>query len=66
MRTNLHHLVEDRARSHPDSLALTFRQETLNYDALCTQIRGVAAGLGELGVAREERVAVYLDKLLSR
>jgi acyl-CoA ligase (AMP-forming) (exosortase A-associated) len=62
MRTNLHHLIEDRARSHPDLPALTFRQETLNYDALCTQIRGVAAGLGELGVAREERVAVYLDK----
>jgi acyl-CoA ligase (AMP-forming) (exosortase A-associated) len=62
MRTNLHHLIEDRARSHPDLPALTFKQETLNYDELCTQIRGVAAGLGELGVAREERIAVYLDK----
>jgi acyl-CoA ligase (AMP-forming) (exosortase A-associated) len=62
MRTNLHHLVEDRARSHPDSPALTFKQETLDYDALCSQIQGVAAGLAELGVAREERVAVYLDK----
>ena len=62
MRTNLHHLIEDRARSHPDSPALTFKQETLNYDALWTQVRGVAAGLGELGVAREQRVAVYLDK----
>ena len=62
MRTNLHHLIEDRARSHPDSPALTFKQETLNYDALWTQVRGVAAGLGELGVAREQRVAVFLDK----
>jgi acyl-CoA ligase (AMP-forming) (exosortase A-associated) len=62
MRTNLHHFIEDRARSHPDSPALTFKQDTLNYDALCTQIRGVSAGLRELGVAREERVAVYLDK----
>jgi acyl-CoA ligase (AMP-forming) (exosortase A-associated) len=62
MRTNLHHLVEDRARSHPDSPALTFKQETLNYDELCSQIRGVAAGLGELGVRREQRVAVFLDK----
>jgi len=34
MRTNLHHLVEHRARSHPDSPALTFKKETLNYDAL--------------------------------
>jgi acyl-CoA ligase (AMP-forming) (exosortase A-associated) len=62
MRTNLHHLVEDRARSHPDTPALTFKQETLTYDALCTQIGAVAAGLRELGVTREERVAVYLDK----
>jgi acyl-CoA ligase (AMP-forming) (exosortase A-associated) len=62
MRTNLHHLIEDRARSHPDSPALTFKQETLSYDALDTQIRGVSAGLREFGVAREQRVAVYLDK----
>jgi acyl-CoA ligase (AMP-forming) (exosortase A-associated) len=62
MRTNLHHLIEDRARSHPDSPALTFKQATLNYGELWTQVRGVAAGLGELGMAREQRVAVYLDK----
>ena len=62
MRTNLHHLIEDRARSHPDSPALTFKQQTLNYGALWTQVRGVAAGLAELGVAREQRVAVFLDK----
>lgn len=62
MRTNLHHLVEDSARSHPNYPALTFKQETLDYDALSTQIRGVAAGLAELGVAREERVAVFLEK----
>jgi acyl-CoA ligase (AMP-forming) (exosortase A-associated) len=62
MRTNLHHLIEDSARSHPDSPALTFKNETLDYDALWTRIRSVAAGLGELGVAREQRVAVYLDK----
>jgi acyl-CoA ligase (AMP-forming) (exosortase A-associated) len=62
MRTNLHHLIEDRARSHPDSPAVTFKQETLTYDALWTQVRSVAAGFGELGVAREQRVAVFLDK----
>jgi acyl-CoA ligase (AMP-forming) (exosortase A-associated) len=62
MRTNLHHLVEERARSDPDSPALTFKQETLDYDELWTQVQGVAAGLSELGVAREHRVAVFLDK----
>jgi acyl-CoA ligase (AMP-forming) (exosortase A-associated) len=62
MGTNLSHLIEDRAGSHPDSPALTFKGETLNYHALWTQVRGVAAGFGELGVEREQRVAVYLDK----
>ncbi|MGE2714592.1 acyl-CoA ligase (AMP-forming), exosortase A system-associated [Mycolicibacterium litorale] len=62
MRTNLHHLIEDRALSHPDSFALTFKHQTLSYRALSMQARAVAAGLGGLGVAREQRVAVYLDK----
>jgi acyl-CoA ligase (AMP-forming) (exosortase A-associated) len=62
MRTNVHHLIEGGARSHPDSSALTFRQVTLSYEALWMQVRGVAAGLGELGVVREQRVAVFLDK----
>ena len=62
MRTDLHHLIEDRARSHPDSPAMTLKQEMLDYDALWTQVGGVAAGLAELGVAREQRVAVFLDK----
>lgn len=62
MTTNLHHLIEDRARSHPDSPAVTFKQETLTYDELWSRVRSVAAGFGQLGVAREQRVAVFLDK----
>jgi acyl-CoA ligase (AMP-forming) (exosortase A-associated) len=62
MRTNLHHLIENVARSHPDSPALTFKKETLSYNTLWMRVRGVATGLGRLGVAREQRVAVYLDK----
>jgi acyl-CoA synthetase (AMP-forming)/AMP-acid ligase II len=62
MRTNLHHLIEDRARSHPDTPALTFKRESLTYGELWTQVRSVAAGFGEFGVAREQRVAVFLDK----
>jgi acyl-CoA synthetase (AMP-forming)/AMP-acid ligase II len=61
MRTNLHHLIADRARSHPDSPAMAFKQETLDYDALWTQVGAVAAGLSELDVAGEQRIAVFLD-----
>lgn len=62
MRTSLHHLLEHRARSHPDSPALTFKKETLGYGALWDRVQAAAAGLAGLGVAREQRVAVYLDK----
>jgi acyl-CoA ligase (AMP-forming) (exosortase A-associated) len=62
MATNLHHLIEDRARSHPDSPAVTFKQETLTYDALWTLVQRVSAGFAEFGVARDQRVAVFLDK----
>ncbi|MGB3483056.1 MAG: acyl-CoA ligase (AMP-forming), exosortase A system-associated [Mycobacterium sp.] len=62
MRTNLHHLIEDRARSHPETPALTFKRETLGYGELWNRILAAATGLDGLGVMREQRVAVYLDK----
>lgn len=62
MRTNLHHLVEDRARSHPQTAALTFKKTTLTYGQLWSQVQDAAAGFAEMGVARGQRVAVYLDK----
>ena len=64
MRTNIHHLIEQRAQSHPDSPALTFKRETLTYGALWRHVLGVAAGLRVLGVSREQRVAIYLEKRL--
>ncbi|HEX2212076.1 MAG TPA: acyl-CoA ligase (AMP-forming), exosortase A system-associated [Mycobacterium sp.] len=62
MRTKLHHLIEESARLRPAAPALTFKKVTLDYDALWRQVRSVATGLRGLGVAREQRVAVYLDK----
>jgi acyl-CoA ligase (AMP-forming) (exosortase A-associated) len=62
MRTNVHHLVDGRAASHPDAPALTVKGQTLSYRELWAQISAFAAGLGQLGVPREARVAVYLDK----
>ncbi len=62
MRTNVHHLIEHRALSHPAAPALTVKNQTIGYGELWTSIRGAAAGLSSLGVAAEQRVAVYLDK----
>lgn len=62
MRIHLHHLVEDRARSGPDSPALTFKKTTLSYGQLWSEVSSAAAGLTATGIERGQRVAVYLDK----
>jgi acyl-CoA ligase (AMP-forming) (exosortase A-associated) len=62
MRTNLHHLLEHRAASHPQAPALSFKSTTLSYAELWHQVCGVAAGLARLGLEREQRVALFLDK----
>jgi acyl-CoA ligase (AMP-forming) (exosortase A-associated) len=62
MRTNLHHLLEQRSASHPQAPALTFKSTTLNYAELWHQVCGVTAWLAQLGLEREQRVAVFLEK----
>ncbi|MGH8594163.1 MAG: acyl-CoA ligase (AMP-forming), exosortase A system-associated [Gammaproteobacteria bacterium] len=46
----------------PESKALVFQQRALSYSELALAVRQVAAGLLGLGLERQERVAVYLDK----
>lgn len=62
MRTSIHHVIEQRAASHPQSPALTFKASTLGYRELWDRCARVAAGLGQLGLRREDRVAVFLEK----
>ena len=62
MRTNLHHLVQQRADSRPEARALTYKNTTLSYAELWWQVCGVAAKLAELSLEREQRVAVFLEK----
>jgi len=58
----LHDLVFANAETKGESAALVAGRETRSYPALTREIRAVAAGLAALGVARFDRVAVYLDK----
>ncbi len=62
LRANLHHLLEQRAASSGGTAALTFQNTTLSYAELWRQVCGVAIGLARLGLEREQRVAVFLDK----
>ena len=46
----------------PSAVALTSRDHSLSYSDLNMQVGGFASGLMELGLARGERVAIYLEK----
>ena len=62
MRIRLHDLLADAAGRSGDAPAVTFRDDTLSYAELWRDVQAVGAGLRCLGLARSERVAVYLDK----
>ena len=58
----VHHLVAEAARSWGDRPALTVKDTTLSYSDLAERMAATGARLGDLGVGRGDRVAVYLDK----
>ena len=62
MRTSLHHLLEDRARSAGDSPALTYKDVTRSYDELWGRARQLAGALAQVDLEQGDRVAVFLEK----
>ena len=62
MRTNLHHLLEQAAAHHGGSPALTYKDVTVSYARLWALTGTAAAGLAATGLARDDRVGIYLDK----
>ena len=62
IKTNLCHLIEIAAEREPASPALTYRTEQVAYGNLWRRVRSFAAGLGALGLQRNDRVAVFLEK----
>jgi acyl-CoA ligase (AMP-forming) (exosortase A-associated) len=62
MHTQLHQIVSGMADRRPDAPALTFKDTTVTYAELWDDVMAFASGLQGIGLARGERVAVYLDK----
>ncbi len=60
--TLLNELVACAAERWPERPALSHGQSTLSYAQLQALVSRWAQGLAHLGVARGERVAIYLDK----
>jgi acyl-CoA ligase (AMP-forming) (exosortase A-associated) len=60
--TLLPHLIAVSAQKAPDGVALTSAGESLTYAQLDAVVGKFASGLIALGLARGERVAIYLEK----
>ena len=58
----LHELIARRAAHEPARAALSYRGHTLSYGELWQQVQGFANGLLGLGLARGDRVGIYLEK----
>lgn len=58
----LHDLLGAAAARHPSSIALTYGQQHCAYGDLLDQVQHLAAGLIALGLARGERVGIFLEK----
>jgi len=62
IKTNLCHLIEISAQRQPGAPAVTFRGEQVGYEELWRQVRAFAGGLVALGLRRNDRVAIFLEK----
>jgi acyl-CoA ligase (AMP-forming) (exosortase A-associated) len=60
--TLLPHLIAVSAQKAPDGVALTSAGESVTYAQLDAVVGKFASGLIALGLARGERVAIYLEK----
>ncbi|WP_216652035.1 acyl-CoA ligase (AMP-forming), exosortase A system-associated [Nocardioides sp. zg-1308] len=61
-RTRLHHLVQEQAALRGGRTALSHGDTSLTYVELWDRVAHLGAALGSLGLARGDRVAVFLDK----
>lgn len=60
--TLLHDFLLTRANRTPHNFALTYGSQTLSYQVLAQHTLAFSGGLLESGLARGQRVGVYLDK----
>ena len=58
----LHQLLLDQAEQTPDAVALGVKTQWYDYVSVANHVKRVASGLQQLGLARHERVAIYLPK----
>jgi len=60
----VHHLIYQSANHAPDAEALSFQGQKKNYEDIANEIEQLATGFLSVGLGRNERLAVYLEKRL--
>lgn len=58
----IHDLIFSAAERSPDAAALSYQNQWMHYQTLAGEVATKANGFQALGLARGERVAVYLEK----
>lgn len=58
----IHQLIDRSAKHMPDNVALRYQEQSICYSSLSKQIDLLATAYLALGVARSDRVAIYLEK----
>lgn len=57
----IHHLLQNSAHRFPHKEALVHGEQRLSYSDVANRVAGLAHGLKVAGVARGDRVGIYLD-----
>src|SRR5262245_26909248 len=62
----VHHMLRRSALRSPDKEALVHRGERLSYGQVAARTAGLAEGLRRAGIARGDRVGIYLDASMAQ
>ena len=58
----LHNTLADNLRQNPDAPAIRYKNDSLSFRQLATQVEHIAQGLLAIDLKRQQRVAIYLPK----
>ena len=59
----LHQILDESAKKYPDNIAIIFQDKKISYRELSKEVNSFATGLQKNGLAKNNRVAIYLPNI---
>ena len=59
----LHQILDESAKKYPDNIAIIFQDKKISYRELSKEVNSFASGLQKNGLAKNNRVAIYLPNI---